>query len=103
MFHQNAHSIPSLLVGCSGGIWQSLSRLAESISGATFSPIPAPPQEAVASVVTAVSASAPSTGAKNRGRSELTRTVTSPAGASQLGKNVGNPGTTTASLWFATA
>jgi hypothetical protein len=103
LFHQNAQSIPSLLVGSSGGISQSLRRLADSISGATLSPIPAPPQDATASVVTAASASAPSTGAKKSGRSVVTCTVTNPAGESQLGKKVGYPETRSAPVWLATA
>ena len=80
----------------------TLTRFAESINGATFSPIPAPPHEAVASVVTAASVSAPSTGAKKSGRSVVTRTVTNPAGALQLGKKVGYPETRSLPLSLAT-
>ena len=55
---------------------QSLNRPDESIMGATFSPAPAPPHEAIASKVTGVSESNPRTGAKKRGRSVVTRTLT---------------------------
>src|SRR5688572_15373552 len=87
LFHQNAHTVPSgRASGFAGGISQSLNLFADNISGATFSPAPAPPHAATASVVTGVSEPAPSTGAKNRGVSTVTRTLTRPAGESQLGK-----------------
>jgi hypothetical protein len=55
LFHQNAHGSSGRLSGSTGGMSQSPSRFADSISGATFWPAPAPPQAATASVVTAAS------------------------------------------------